>query len=83
MVAIGKERTDKKDNVKDRGKLYLKKKILQSEARLKISFDFAPVGCYISDLKGTFFDNNQAAEKITGYTRDELSGKNYHNAGLL
>ena len=83
MVTIGEKRTDTKGNVKGKGKPYLKKKILQSEARLKFSFDFAPVGCYISDFKGTFFDINKAAEKITGYTRDELSGKNYHKAGLL
>ncbi len=85
METIGEKRTDTKDNVKDRGKSYLKKKILQPEAHLKFSFnfDFAPVGCYISDFKGTFFDINKAAERITGYTRDELSGKNYHKAGLL
>jgi PAS domain S-box-containing protein len=84
MVAIGKERTDKKDNVKGRMEPYFKK-ILQPEARLKFSFDFdfASVGCYISDLKGTFIDINKVAERITGYTRDELSGKNYHKAGLL
>lgn len=85
METIGEKRTDTKDNVKDRGKSYLKKKILQPEAHLKFSFnfDFAPVGCYISDFKGAFFDINKAAERITGYTRDELSGKNYHKAGLL
>ena len=83
MVTIGEKRTDTKGNVKGKGKPYLKKKILQSEARLKFSFDFAPVGCYISDFKGTFFDINKAAEKITGYTRDKLSGNNYYKAGLL
>ena len=83
METIGEKRTDTKDNVKDRGKPYLKKKILQSETCLKFSFDFAPVGCYISDLKGIFIDINKEAEKITGYTRDELSGNNYYKAGLL
>ena len=84
MVAIGEERTDKKNNVKGRMEPYFKK-ILQPKARLKFSFDFdfASVGCYISDFKGTFFDINKVAERITGYTRDELSGNNYYKAGLL
>ncbi len=62
---------------------HLIKKLMESEEKYKILFDFAPDGYYISDLKGTFIDANRAAERISGYTCDELLGKNYFRAGLL
>ncbi|HNR65112.1 MAG TPA: HD-GYP domain-containing protein [Atribacterota bacterium] len=58
-------------------------KLMESEEKYKILFDYAPDGYYISDLKGTFIDANRAAERISGYTCDELLGKNYFQAGLL
>jgi PAS domain S-box-containing protein/putative nucleotidyltransferase with HDIG domain len=54
-----------------------------SEDRFKLLFDYAPDGYYISDLEGTFIDGNKAAERITGYNRSELLGKNYFKVGLL
>jgi two-component system cell cycle sensor histidine kinase/response regulator CckA len=54
-----------------------------SEERLKILFEFAPDGYYISDLKGTFIDGNKAAEEMTGYKREELIGKNFLTIKLL
>ncbi|MBM3707133.1 MAG: response regulator [Actinobacteria bacterium] len=46
-------------------------------------FDFAPVGYYISDLKGSFIDGNIEAEKITGYKKEELINKSFLKLGLL
>ena len=43
-----------------------------SEERLQILFEQAPDAYYLSDLKGTFVDGNAAAERITGYKREEL-----------
>jgi len=54
-----------------------------SEERLKILFEYAPDAYYLSDLKGTFIDGNKAAEKIVGYTREELIGKNFLKLSLL
>jgi len=54
-----------------------------SEMRLKILFEFAPDAYYLNDLKGNFIDGNIAAEKITGYTRNELIGKNFLKLKLL
>lgn len=54
-----------------------------SEERLQILFEHAPDGYYLSDLKGTFVDGNAAAERITGYTREELIGSNFLKLKLL
>ena len=55
----------------------------ESEARLKILFEFAPDAYYLSDLKGTFIDGNRAAEKLIGFPREELIGKNFLRLKLL
>jgi len=54
-----------------------------SEERLKILFDYAPDAYYISDLKGNFIDGNKAAEKVIGYKKEELIGKNFLKLKLL
>jgi PAS domain S-box-containing protein len=54
-----------------------------SEERLRILFEFAPDAYYLNDLKGNFVDGNRAAEKITGYKRDELIGKSFLKLKLL
>jgi PAS domain S-box-containing protein len=58
-------------------------KLRDSEERLKILFDYAPDAYYLSDLKGNFVDGNIAAEKLMGYKRDELIGKNFLKLNLL
>lgn len=50
---------------------------------LKLLFDYAPIGYYINDLKGNFIDGNIATEKITGYKKEELIGKNFLKIKLL
>ena len=54
-----------------------------SEERLKILFEHAPDGYYLSDLKGILTDGNKAAEEITGYNREDLIGKSFLNLKLL
>ena len=46
-------------------------------------FENAPDGYYISDLQGKLIEGNRAAEKITGYDREELIGKKFLSVGLL
>jgi PAS domain S-box-containing protein len=48
-----------------------------SEERLKILFEYAPDAYFLTDLNGTFIDGNRAAEEISGYTREEVIGKNF------
>lgn len=57
--------------------------LTSSEERLKIIFESAPDAFYLSDLKGNFLDGNKAAEKIMGYKKEELIGKNFLNLKLL
>ncbi len=54
-----------------------------SEQQFQMIFEYAPDGYYISDLQGKFIKGNRAAEKITGYDREELVGKNFLSEGLL
>ncbi|MBD3313146.1 PAS domain S-box protein [Candidatus Woesearchaeota archaeon] len=58
-------------------------KLKESEERFRMAFDYAPVGYYISDTKGVFIDGNKEAERIIGYKKDDLIGKNYFDVGLL
>jgi len=61
----------------------VEEKIKDSEERLKILFDYAPDAYYISDLKGNFIDGNKEAEKLIGYKKEELIGKNFLKLKLL
>ena len=47
-----------------------------SEQRLKILFDYAPDPYYLIDTAGNFIDCNKEAEKLLGYAKEELAGKN-------
>ncbi|MDD5015851.1 MAG: PAS domain S-box protein [Atribacterota bacterium] len=53
------------------------------EGRFKIVFDYAPDAYYINDLKGNFVDGNKAAERLIGYKKEELIGKNFLKLKLL
>jgi len=54
-----------------------------SEERFRLIFEHAPDAMYLNDLQGNFVDGNRAAEEITGYTREELIGKNMFEVNLL
>jgi len=58
-------------------------KLEDTEEYLKILFDRAPDAYYVNDLKGNFVDGNLAAERITGYKREELIGKSFLKLKLL
>ncbi|MFC2092548.1 PAS domain S-box protein [Bacteroidota bacterium] len=52
-------------------------KLLESESRLKILFEYAPDTIFLIDNKGNFSDGNIAAEKLVGYKRGDLSNKKF------
>jgi PAS domain S-box-containing protein len=58
-------------------------KLVSSEEKFKIIFEYAPDAYFLSDLYGTFVDGNIAAEKLIGQDKKELIGKNYMKLGLL
>ncbi len=45
----------------------------ESEEKLRLSIDNSPLGICTNDLSGKFASTNIAYEKITGYTKEELS----------
>ncbi len=56
---------------------------VQAEEKFKIIFESAPDPYYLTDLKGNFLDGNKAAEKLTGYLKEELIGKSFLDLDLL
>ncbi|MEE9460020.1 MAG: PAS domain S-box protein [Candidatus Bathyarchaeia archaeon] len=60
------------------------RKRLEEEVQARaVLFELAPDAMYLNDLAGNFVDGNLAAERITGYSRDELIGKNFFKLNLL
>jgi PAS domain S-box-containing protein/putative nucleotidyltransferase with HDIG domain len=57
--------------------------LMNIESRMKILFEYALDAYYLFDPKGNFIDGNKAAEKLTGYKKEELTGKNFLNLKLL
>lgn len=54
-----------------------------SEERFKIIFEYAPDGYYLNDMRANIVDANKAAERLTGYKREEVIGKNLLQLKLL
>lgn len=57
--------------------------VKNNEERLKILFDYAPEAYLLTDIKGTFIESNRAATELTGYTPDDLRGRNIFTMGLI
>ena len=49
----------------------------ESEERYRELFENARDAIYVHDLEGTYVSINHAAEKLCGYTRDEIIGHNF------
>jgi PAS domain S-box-containing protein len=54
-----------------------------SEEKFRILYEYAPEAFYLSDLKGVFLEGNQAVEKLLGYKREEMLGKNFLAINVL
>ena len=55
----------------------------ESEARLKILFEFAPTAYYLHDLDGNIIDGNLAVERLLRAGRKEFIGKNIWDSGFI
>lgn len=55
----------------------------ENQQKFQTLFESAPDAYYITDITGNFIDGNEAAEKITGFKREELIGNSMFQAGLL
>lgn len=58
-------------------------KLIESEEKFKVLFEHTPDAYYLSDIEGTFIDGNRAAEKLIGFSRNELLGKNILKLKIL
>jgi len=58
-------------------------RIKESEERLRQLIEYAPDAIYVNDLNGDFVEGNRQAEEMTGYTKEEIIGKNMLEIGLL
>ena len=54
-----------------------------SEHTFRTIIDNAPIGIYYSDFAGTFLYGNAIAEKVSGFSVEELLGKNFLQLELL
>jgi PAS domain S-box-containing protein len=61
----------------------IEKDLKASEYQLKILFEDAPDAIFLYDFQGILMDGNPAAEKLTGYTREELIGKKIAHLHIL
>ena len=63
--------------------LLLRQKREESEQQFRSFMENAPDGVYLSDIEGNFLYGNLKCEEITGYSREELGGKNLLELNLL
>ncbi|MEQ8175418.1 MAG: PAS domain S-box protein [Syntrophomonadaceae bacterium] len=59
------------------------RRLTESENLFKTMFENAPEAYYMSTTKGVFLDCNQMVEKLVGYHKQELIGKNFVQIGLF
>ncbi|MCK4722568.1 MAG: PAS domain S-box protein, partial [Dehalococcoidia bacterium] len=55
----------------------------ESEERLRALIQNAPDAIYTNDLRGNFIGGNRKAEEMMGYSRQELTGSNFFEKGIL
>ncbi len=67
-IGIGKDISERKRT---------EQALQQAEQRYRELFENAKDATYVHDLNGRYTSLNRAAEKLTGYSRDEIIGRNF------
>ncbi len=58
-------------------RVLVEKALQESEARLRLTFDQAPIGAVTIGLDGCFVQMNDALCRLSGYTSSELTGRSF------
>jgi PAS domain S-box-containing protein len=61
----------------------VQQELVDSNNKLSVIYNSAPDGIFLHDVKGNFIDGNKAAEKLLGYKKEQLIGKNFFKLDLL
>jgi PAS domain S-box-containing protein len=61
----------------------MKNKVIEQKEHLKTLFEFASVGIATMSLNGVITAVNPAVSKITGYAKDEITGKHFKNIDIF
>ncbi len=51
----------------------------ETEEKLRLIIDTAPIGICVVDQEGNFIDTNKAYEEMLGYTKEELKGLSFYD----
>jgi len=60
----------------------LEQEVQESESRYRVLYEASPNSLTVTDSKGVILNANSATEKIFGYTKQEVIGKNYLDLGV-
>ncbi|MFX1313887.1 MAG: PAS domain S-box protein [Promethearchaeota archaeon] len=74
VITIARDISDRKTN---------EQKLKESEEKYRILFENSPYAIGIMDINGTILDCNANQEKIFGYKKDELVGKDFRKIGSI
>ncbi|MBW1894441.1 MAG: PAS domain S-box protein [Deltaproteobacteria bacterium] len=74
---------NKQLNQEIKERMQTEKELKNSEERLNIMFEYAPDAYFLNSPSRKIIDGNKAAERLTGYKREELVGKDFVETGLL
>jgi len=75
--------TNKKLNKEIKERIQAEKALKDSQERLNIMFEYAPDAYFLNTPERILLDGNKAAEKLTGYKKEELIGMDVADTGLL
>jgi PAS domain S-box-containing protein/putative nucleotidyltransferase with HDIG domain len=64
-------------------KTRISRNLEKSQHQFQTIFEHAPDGYYLTDMQGNFLNGNLATERITGYQRSEIIGRNMMAVGLI